>query len=90
VACDLPTLEARHLRLLPEAGETDQAAVLAVGSSGRPEPLCALYHQRLLSRVDAAILREEYGLRHLLKGRDIQLVDFPDSALTNMNLPDRL
>jgi len=55
VACDMPGLAADFLtRLLAAAEQAGAEALLPVGPSGRPEPLCAVYHRRALSGLQAA------------------------------------
>ena len=55
VACDMPGLTADFLRALLEAAErTDARALAPAGPSGRPEPLCAVYHRGALPALEAA------------------------------------
>ena len=53
VACDMPGLSAAFLTPILEAAEQSGAdALLPVGPSGRPEPLCAVYHRRALEPLE--------------------------------------
>jgi molybdopterin-guanine dinucleotide biosynthesis protein A len=55
VACDMPGLSAEFLRRLLDAAERSATHALApAGPSGRPEPLCAVYHRRALPAIEAA------------------------------------
>ena len=54
-ACDMPGLSADFLRRLLDAAERSAAdALLPAGPSGRPEPLCAVYHRRILPALQTA------------------------------------
>jgi molybdopterin-guanine dinucleotide biosynthesis protein A len=57
-ACDMPGLSAEFLRRLLHAAERSGGdALLPAGPSGRPEPLCAVYHRRLLPALETAFAR---------------------------------
>lgn len=54
VACDMPGLSATFLtRILEMAEQRGADALMPVGPSGRPEPLCAVYHRRALQPLEA-------------------------------------
>jgi molybdopterin-guanine dinucleotide biosynthesis protein A len=54
VACDMPGLSAGFLsRILAAAEQMHPDALMPVGPSGRPEPLCAVYHRRALEALEA-------------------------------------
>ena len=54
-ACDMPGLSAEFLRRLLDAAERSGALALApAGPSGRPEPLCAVYHRAALPALETA------------------------------------
>lgn len=58
VACDMPALTVEFLSALLEAAERRGAAALIPrGPSGRPEPLCAVYHRSCLAPFEAAFER---------------------------------
>jgi molybdopterin-guanine dinucleotide biosynthesis protein A len=62
-ACDMPGLSAEFLRRLLDAAErSDADALLPAGPSGRPEPLCAVYHRRILAALETAF---EHGVRQV-------------------------
>jgi len=64
VACDMPDVEAGLLRELLERAEAGgQDCLLPAGESGRPEPLCAVYHRRALPAIQRAL---ENGVRKVL------------------------
>jgi molybdopterin-guanine dinucleotide biosynthesis protein A len=66
VACDMPAVSAGFLGALLDAAERSGAdALLPVGPSGRPEPLCAVYHRRALPAIRQAL---ECGVRKVLQG----------------------
>jgi molybdenum cofactor guanylyltransferase len=56
VACDMPGVTADVLRvLLASAQEWSGSCVVAIGPTGEPEPLCAVYHRRCLPALARAI-----------------------------------
>jgi molybdenum cofactor guanylyltransferase len=60
LACDMPAVSPEFLVRLLGAAETADAEVLApAGASGRPEPLCAVYHRRVFSRLEHVFARGE-------------------------------
>src|SRR5947209_5535106 len=66
LACDMPEVEAAFLtELLDRAGQAGKDCLLPAGESGRPEPLCAVYHRRVLPAVERAL---ERGVRKVLEG----------------------
>ena len=66
VACDMPDVEPGFLRRLLELAESAGAdCLLPAGDSGRPEPLCAVYHRRGLPKIQKAL---ESGVRKVLDG----------------------
>ncbi len=57
-ACDMPNLTATFLvSLLASAAGSDASAVVAAGPSGLPEPLCAVFHRRARTPLEAAFAR---------------------------------
>lgn len=66
VACDIPAVSASFLKDLLEAAERSGTdCLLPAGPSGRPEPLCAVYHRRALPAIRGAL---EQGVRKVLEG----------------------
>jgi molybdopterin-guanine dinucleotide biosynthesis protein A len=66
VACDMPEVEAPFLgRLLDLAKQRGTDCLLPAGESGRPEPLCGVYHRRALPAIQRAL---ESGIRKVLDG----------------------
>jgi molybdopterin-guanine dinucleotide biosynthesis protein A len=58
VACDMPGLSAEFLAgLLDAAVRSGAGALLPSGPGGRLEPLCAVYHRRLLAPLGRAFAR---------------------------------
>lgn len=91
LACDLPNLEAPVLqRLLDFRGGVD--AVVPQTARGL-QPLCALYHKRVLGQIEAALKEGERALHIALEG--VQLVS-PTAAemgvgeafFDNLNTPE--
>jgi molybdopterin-guanine dinucleotide biosynthesis protein A len=60
LACDMPGISADFLdSLLHSAGELGNDVLAPSGPSGRPEPLCAVYHRRALAPFAAVFARGE-------------------------------
>ena len=56
VACDMPRVSAAFLsRLLVAAEQAGAACFVPLGPSGRPEPLCAVYHRDCLPGLHRAL-----------------------------------
>jgi molybdopterin-guanine dinucleotide biosynthesis protein A len=55
LACDMPAVSTEFLkRFFAEAEATDADVLVPVGPSGRPEPLCSVYHHRALPMLEGA------------------------------------
>lgn len=90
VACDMPSLTADFLGTLLAAAEASGAACLApLPPSGRPQPLCAVYHRRSLGAVREALARGVLAARKLLAllGAE-QWPAGSDAWFANMNTPE--
>jgi molybdopterin-guanine dinucleotide biosynthesis protein A len=90
VACDMPALSADFLRqLLDAADRYDADALLPQGPSGRPEPLCAVYHRRSRRSLDAAFAR---GVRKVTAALgEVRSVIWPVAEVLyfqNVNTPE--
>ncbi|MBK7876562.1 MAG: molybdenum cofactor guanylyltransferase [Planctomycetes bacterium] len=99
LAVDLPRVRAAHLaRLLERAVADDLDACLARSASG-PEPLCGVYHTRLLPRIRGLL---DQGARKVTSVLDVPLAQHPlprhawlddglaDGAASNLNTPTDL
>lgn len=90
VACDMPGLSGEFLKRLFEAAERSQASALVpAGPSGRPEPLCALYHRGALPALQAAFQAGQRKVTAALAGLPAQI--FPVAELSffqNVNTPE--
>jgi molybdopterin-guanine dinucleotide biosynthesis protein A len=79
VACDMPEAGPDFLRGLLEAAEVSGAdCLIPVGPEGRPEPLCAVYHQRCLPEIEKALqqgVRKVTGALHGLRAAMPELGD---------------
>lgn len=90
VACDMPQLEVEMLRaLIGIASRCEADALLPVGPAGRPEPLCALYHQRCLAAFEGAFAT---GIRKITAAletvRTMRLPVAEVSCFQNVNTPE--
>jgi len=89
LACDMPEVESAFLiQLLQAAEQGGYDCLLPAGESGRLEPLCGVYHRRILPAVERAL---EDGARKVLDGlARVRLEVFPVSGpgpFRNVNTP---
>ena len=88
-ACDMPALTAGLLAALLDAAESqDPDALVPVGPSGSPEPLCAVYHRRALQPLARQFAG---GTRRLVEALEaLRAVPYPVaevSCFQNVNTP---
>jgi molybdopterin-guanine dinucleotide biosynthesis protein A len=90
VACDLPEISAAFLtRLLEVAGRSTAAIVLPFAGEGRPEPLCAAYHRRSLTALEAAFGRGIRKVTAAMEGLPVERLDVAEVAVfQNVNTPE--
>ncbi|MBI4905909.1 MAG: molybdenum cofactor guanylyltransferase [Acidobacteria bacterium] len=89
VACDMPDLDAAFLRRLTAEASQDWDAVLPVGASGRPEPLCALYHRRCLPVLSASLAACMYKVTAALTSLRVRRLPVEDDrSFRNVNTPE--
>jgi molybdopterin-guanine dinucleotide biosynthesis protein A len=89
-ACDMPALTPGFLaELLDAAEEADVDALLPVGPSGDPEPLCAVYHRRALRAIGEAF---EGGIRKVTEALEgLDAAGYPVAEIKqfqNVNTPE--
>ncbi len=89
-ACDMPGVTASWLRaLIASAMEGRVQAAVTLSASGRPEPLCAVYHSSLQADARQALERGEFAVWKLLKKWEIKLLPVPEAQLpANVNTPE--
>lgn len=90
VACDMPGLSVEFLKRLLDAAEQCPAqALLPVGPSGRPEPLCAVYHRRSRAGIEAAFQAGERKVTRALAGLPAETLAVGEVAeFQNVNTPE--
>src|SRR5262245_2838957 len=59
LACDMPRVSSEVFRALLALVRNERADVGLIAIDGRPEPLCGVYHVRVLPEVRAALARGE-------------------------------
>ena len=89
VACDMPEITAPFLtNLLDLAEQRDADCLVPAGPSGRPEPLCAVYHRRSLAHIEAALEAGVFKVMHAFGGAKVSVCPVMDAALfQNCNTP---
>jgi molybdopterin-guanine dinucleotide biosynthesis protein A len=90
LACDMPGLDAASLRRLLDLAEPSGCdAAVTVSASGRPEPLCAVYHVRLAGLVEQHLQEGRLALHELLSRIRWAAFPAPHAAFTtNINTPE--
>jgi molybdenum cofactor guanylyltransferase len=90
VACDMPEVSAEFLRrILDAADQSDADALVPVGPSGIPEPLCAAYRRRSRAPLEGAFERGERKVTAAFAA--LQVVLWPMAELApfqNVNTPE--
>ena len=93
-ACDMPAITPAFLRqLTDEAGTLESLgqqpdAILPIAPGNPVNPLCALYHQRILPHIRQAIATGDYKITRALNGTNLALLPVDDGApLRNANTP---
>ncbi len=91
VACDMPSVTHQLLEELLAAAEASGADALVPQTSGGLEPLCAVYHARLLPAVESAIHSKLFKMHDFVS--TIQACLWPVSHagfFRNLNTPEQL
>lgn len=91
VAWDMPGLSAEFLKLLVDAaaGRSAADALVPIGASGRPEPLCAVYHRRSRPALERALGRGVRSVRAALEDLRAAVVSVPEvTPFHNVNTPE--
>lgn len=91
VACDMPAVTGRLLEELLAAAESSGADALVPLTPGGLEPLCAVYHARLLPVVESAILSKLLKMHDFISTIQARFWPAPDPAVfRNLNTPEHL
>jgi molybdopterin-guanine dinucleotide biosynthesis protein A len=95
VACDMPTITRSLLEQLLAAAEASGADALVPKTPRGLEPLCAVYHARLLPAVESAIQSKLFKMHDfvstILAHDNACLWPAPDpSMFRNLNIPEQL
>ncbi|MEX2262592.1 MAG: molybdenum cofactor guanylyltransferase [Bryobacteraceae bacterium] len=90
VACDMPALTAPFLRGLLAGLEAAPDILMPVGPSGKPEPLCAVYHRRSFAAMDAALQKGLRRITEAIAGLVVRYQPCADgSPFANLNTPEQ-
>ncbi len=91
LACDMPAISSNFLRDLLSAAEGAPLldALVPVGPSGQPEPLCAVYHQRCREVIRLALDSGVRRVTEALSGLHLETWRVHDgSSFENLNTPE--
>jgi molybdopterin-guanine dinucleotide biosynthesis protein A len=90
VACDMPELSAEFLgRILDAAEESTADALVPIGPSGLPEPLCAVYRRCSRAPLEGAFERGERKVMAALASLPVLLWPMSELApFQNVNTPE--
>jgi molybdopterin-guanine dinucleotide biosynthesis protein A len=84
----MPGISAGVLRtLLRGAAESGKSCIVATGTSGEVEPLCAVYHRGCLPVLARAIEEKRFKMKDLVAELDAMATLVDASALANVNTP---
>jgi molybdopterin-guanine dinucleotide biosynthesis protein A len=88
VACDMPDVTEAFLNGLLEAAEASDADCVVPETAGQLDPLCAVYHRRILPAVESAIQHKMFKMQDFVSTIRISrwLVSDP-GPLQNVNTP---
>src|SRR3984957_1077461 len=88
VACDMPYITEGFLTELLEAAEASDADCLVPQINGKTDPLCAVYHRRLLTITESAIHRKLFKMQDFVSTLRTSYWPVADPRpLVNLNTP---
>jgi molybdopterin-guanine dinucleotide biosynthesis protein A len=88
VSCDIPQVTSELLRSLFDHAEAAGTAVTLIRDGANVlQPLCAVYHQRCLAAVRAALDRNELRLSRVINDLHPEFLDVA-APLLNVNTPE--
>ena len=91
VACDMPAVTSQLLEELLAAAEACGANALVPQTAAGLEPLCAVYHVRLLPAVESAIQSKLLKMHDFVSTIQPRLWPAPNpAAFRNLNTPQQL
>jgi molybdopterin-guanine dinucleotide biosynthesis protein A len=90
VACDMPGVTEAFLKEMIRAAQESGADCLVPETGRKLDPLCAIYHRRLVGAAEAAIHRKLFKMQDFVSTLRIVRWPVPDQflkALANVNTP---
>jgi molybdopterin-guanine dinucleotide biosynthesis protein A len=78
LSCDMPMIQAKHLRNLLRCADQNYLVTAAVGQRG-VEPLFAIYQTACLPLIESSIKSGDYALYKIIKKAKAKFVEFKDS-----------
>lgn len=88
VACDFPSICVRHLQHILEEADMSVDCVVPVLDNGDTQPLCALYHQRCLLKIENILQRKQFRMMDFVRCLSTKtLSGWTPPLFTNINSP---
>jgi len=88
LACDMPHVTEAFLRQLVEAAEGSDGDCVVPEIAGKIDPLCAVYHRRLVTVAESAIHRKLFKMQDFVSTLRTSYWRVTDSrSLLNVNTP---
>jgi molybdopterin-guanine dinucleotide biosynthesis protein A len=88
VACDMPHVTTAFLNELLDAADASEADCVVPEIDGKIDPLCAVYHRRLLPAVESAIHRKLFKMQDFISTLRTSYWRVADPRpLSNVNTP---
>jgi len=98
LAVDLPLVTPELLAWIADFRVVASQTAIVPRVSSRLQPLCAIYHRKILPQIDQALVRRESSIRRLLERLGTRIIEedqliasgFAPEMLFNVNTPEDL
>ena len=88
VACDMPNVTEAFLSQLFDAAEASDSDCLVPEINGKTDPLCAVYHRRLVTATESAVRRKLFKMQDFVSTLSTTYWHVTDpTPLVNVNTP---
>ena len=85
-ACDMPFLQRQTVEQILETYRKNPGRITLAWQDGKCQPLLGIYPRDLAGEILEQMKRQEYSLKALLEGRDLQFVQLEEKDLSAQNL----